>query len=183
MARGGWDKPPSEFRETIDDDVGTHARVAAMAMLQEVVFRSPVGNPDLWQANTQARSKAVSLANAYDELALSQGRKKLTKRERNENFYVNDFSVGKGYVGGRFRGNNFVTIDEPGYYQLERVDPGGSQTISAGSSAINAAPAYSTIYIQNNLPYAEPLENGHSTQAPGGIYAVSFHGVSQAYSK
>jgi len=27
-----------------------------------------------------------------------------------------------------------------------------------------------TIYIFNNLPYAEPLENGHSGQAPQGIY-------------
>ncbi len=27
-----------------------------------------------------------------------------------------------------------------------------------------------TIWIFNNLPYAEPLENGHSGQAPQGIY-------------
>ncbi len=27
-----------------------------------------------------------------------------------------------------------------------------------------------TIFIFNNLPYAEPLENGHSGQAPAGVY-------------
>ncbi|HIA8446854.1 TPA: HK97 gp10 family phage protein, partial [Escherichia coli] len=37
------------------------------------------------------------------------------------------------------------------------------------------------IYIQNNLPYAEALENGHSQQAPTGVYANAFHGVLQAY--
>ena len=29
------------------------------------------------------------------------------------------------------------------------------------------------IYIQNNLPYAEALENGHSTQAPTGMYKIT----------
>ncbi|EIY0472576.1 HK97 gp10 family phage protein, partial [Escherichia coli] len=33
----------------------------------------------------------------------------------------------------------------------------------------------------NNLPYAEALENGHSQQAPTGVYANAFHGVLQAY--
>lgn len=30
-----------------------------------------------------------------------------------------------------------------------------------------------TIYITNNLPYAEPLENGHSHQAPAGMARTS----------
>lgn len=177
-----WSTSPSSFKDVVDEQVGTRTRVIAMAMLQEIIYRSPVGNPDLWQANTQRKSLNVSLADAYDALALSQGNKKLTKKERDQNFYVNDLATGRGYVGGRFRGSNFVTVDEPGYYQVYRVDPDGSATLAAASAAVRAAPDYSTIYIQNNLPYAEPLEGGHSTQAPAGIYAVSFNGVSQAYS-
>lgn len=37
-------------------------------------------------------------------------------------------------------------------------------------SAINGK---QVVYITNNLPYAEPLENGHSQQAPAGMVAVT----------
>lgn len=37
------------------------------------------------------------------------------------------------------------------------------------------------IYIQNNLPYAERLENGWSDQAPQGIYSTTFNFISQKY--
>ena len=56
---------------------------------------------------------------------------------------------------GRFRNNNLVSLQHPANYGV--------------------------IYIQNNLPYAEALENGHSQQAPTGVYANAFHGVLQAY--
>jgi hypothetical protein len=54
-------------------------------------------------------------------------------------------------------------------------------TFLNGKNIIDQAPAYSVLYIQSNLPYSVPLENGHSTQAPTGVYAVSFNGVIQAY--
>lgn len=37
------------------------------------------------------------------------------------------------------------------------------------------------VYIQNNLPYAERLENGWSDQAPQGIYSTTFNFISQKY--
>jgi hypothetical protein len=37
------------------------------------------------------------------------------------------------------------------------------------------------VYIQNNLPYAERLENGWSDQAPQGIYNTTFNFISQKY--
>ncbi|MNJ36464.1 hypothetical protein D3C77_312540 [compost metagenome] len=183
MAKGrGWSVPPSAFREEVDEAVATRSRVIAMAMLQEIVFKSPVGNPDIWKVNTEQRARNVSQADAYDAVALSLGNKKLTKKERDQNFYVNDLAAGKGYVGGRFRANNIVTIGDPSYSQLDATDANGSATIAKGAAVLNGVSAYSVVYIQNNLPYAERLEDGHSTQAPGGVYAVSFHGVSQAYS-
>ena len=39
----------------------------------------------------------------------------------------------------------------------------------------------SLIYIQNNQPYAERLENGWSDQAPQGIYKTTFTYISQKY--
>ncbi|TPS78710.1 HK97 gp10 family phage protein [Acinetobacter baumannii] len=37
------------------------------------------------------------------------------------------------------------------------------------------------VYIQNNQPYAERLENGWSDQAPQGIYNTTFTFISQKY--
>ncbi|MCK8144540.1 HK97 gp10 family phage protein [Citrobacter sedlakii] len=82
---------------------------------------------------------------------------------------------------GRFRANNQVSIGSPEYSTTNATDKYGSATLQQGSAVIAQGKPYSVIYIQNNLPYAEPLENGHSQQAPAGIYAVSFHGVTQAY--
>ncbi|MGQ1272526.1 HK97 gp10 family phage protein [Acinetobacter baumannii] len=37
------------------------------------------------------------------------------------------------------------------------------------------------VYIQNNQPYVERLENGWSDQAPQGIYGLTFNFISQKY--
>lgn len=37
------------------------------------------------------------------------------------------------------------------------------------------------VYIQNNKPYAERLENGWSEQAPQGIYGLTYNFISQKY--
>ena len=82
---------------------------------------------------------------------------------------------------GRFRRNNMVSLMSPDYSITGEVDPGGVMALQIGIAVISKAANYGIIYIQNNLPYAESLENGHSKQAPTGVYANSFHGVSQAY--
>ncbi|WP_241595989.1 HK97 gp10 family phage protein [Rosenbergiella epipactidis] len=122
----GWDFDPSTFVGKVEEDVGKHLRIISMALLADIVGRSPVDT-------------------------------------------------------GRFKGNNQVSIGAPDYSQLEALDPEGGLTIQRGAAVIAKGKPFSVIYIQNNLPYAEPLENGHSKQAPTGVYANSFHGVSQAY--
>lgn len=139
MARG-WSIPPTEFADQIDEEVGRRVRVIAMALLNEVVLRSPVGNPSLWKSPPPP-----------------------------------------GYVGGRFRGSHIVSIGSPVYTVTEAVDPNGSETIRNGAAALSGLEPYTVVYIQTNLPYAERLENGHSTQAPSGIYDLAFIGVSEAY--
>lgn len=94
---------------------------------------------------------------------------------------LNDVIVRSPVDTGRFRANNQVSIGSPDYGSSADVDMAGGKTFQQGSAVIAQGKPYSVIYIQNNLPYAVPLENGHSKQAPAGIYAVSFHGVTQAY--
>ena len=123
----GWSTPPSFFAGVVQEQVTQRVRVIAMAMLNEIVLRSPVDT-------------------------------------------------------GRFRGNNIVSVGAPVYTNTANVDPTGAETINRGLSAMSGLEPFTQVFIQNNLPYAVPLEDGHSKQAPAGIYAVSFNGVAQAYS-
>ncbi|HDS1682176.1 TPA: HK97 gp10 family phage protein [Pseudomonas putida] len=127
MAKQGWSTPPSLFAGVVEEALTQRVRVIALAMLNEIVLRSPVDT-------------------------------------------------------GRFRGNNIVSVGAPVYTSTTNVDKSGGETIQRGLSAVTGLEPYTQVFIQNNLIYAEPLERGHSKQAPGGIYEVSFHSVSQAYS-
>lgn len=82
---------------------------------------------------------------------------------------------------GRFRNNNLESLQHPDFGISDNVDPNGTIAVQRGIGVISKAANYGVIYIQNNLPYAEALENGHSQQAPTGVYANAFHGVLQAY--
>ncbi|MFE8559588.1 HK97 gp10 family phage protein [Escherichia coli] len=82
---------------------------------------------------------------------------------------------------GRFRNNNLVSLQHPDFGISDNVDPNGTIAVQRGIGVISKAANYGVIYIQNNLPYAAILENGHSQQAPTGVYANAFHGVLQAY--
>ena len=188
-AKAGWSHSLRDFADQIDEDVTQHVQSIALAMLSEVIQRSPVGNPDLWKANTELRTKNTALADAYDanvdtRNATNTGKKqfkKLTQRERKENFFVDAKAAGQGYVGGRFRGSHTVSIGSPDFTVTENIDPSGSETLSRGSMLIKASGNYPVIYIQTNLPYSEMIELGHSTQAPGGVYDLAFIGVSEVY--
>ena len=187
--KAGWSHSLTEFADQAGEDITQMARAIGIAMLTEVVNRSPVGNPDLWEANKALRSNNTALADAYDanvdvRNASNTGRKKfkkLTQRERKENFYVDAKAAGKGYIGGTFRGSHMVSIGAPDLTVVENVDPSGSETINKGAMLIRASGKFPVIYIQTNSPYGEMLELGHSTQAPGGVYDLAFIGVSEAY--
>ena len=136
----GWSIPPTAFADLIDEEVVKRVRVITMALLNEVVLRSPVGNPSLWKNPPPP-----------------------------------------GYVGGRFRGSHIVSIGSPVYTVTNTVDPGGADTINRGMAALSGLEPYTQVFIQTNLPYAERIELGHSTQAASGVYELAFVGVSEAY--
>lgn len=77
-----------------------------------------------------------------------------------------------GYVGGRLRSNwntgfGAVNRDEHG------PDKSGRGSIGRGTLALLQRPAEKDVYITNSLPYAIPVEYGHSTQAPAGMLRVT----------
>lgn len=80
---------------------------------------------------------------------------------------------------GAFRANHRVSIDADDLsYDKGNHDQSGNKTLREGLTVIasNDKP-YSEVVIQNNLPYAERLENGHSDQAAQGVYGVTFDAV------
>jgi len=80
----------------------------------------------------------------------------------------------KGYTGGHFRGNWQVGIGEPPSGEVPGTDPGGQYTAAAGLGELGRVQPGQDVYITNNVPYAERLEDGWSwRQAPQGIVRVT----------
>ena len=84
--------------------------------------------------------------------------------------WKNPDSAPAGYVGGHFRRNWIVSIGTVNTGEIEGVDRSGAPTLAAGLGKIKSfeRERASTLIIQNNVPYANRLALGHSTQAEAG---------------
>jgi hypothetical protein len=184
-----------QFAEQAQGAIDASLREIVIEIGSSLIRMSPVGNPELWAENVARRAKNTAAADAYDYNVklrntvtnltesnftksgnLKKGvkyAKPLTKTERDQNFNVNGLVSGKGYVGGRFRANWHLSIDVVENVTFDEVDPTGQETIAALVSAISDFTAGQTAYLINNLPYAIPLEYGHSKQAPQGMVRVT----------
>lgn len=80
---------------------------------------------------------------------------------------------------GRFRGNWQVGLSSKaeGTLAVEQKDP--SLVVAREGSKLNEAELGTTIFISNNLPYANALEYGHSQQAPNGMVRTTFAALDQ----
>lgn len=93
---------------------------------------------------------------------------------------------------GRARGNWQTNVGGAKTGVLERLDatgPVGSNTARTNGGSIaemvsNTGDAGDKVYMANNLPYAEPLEFGHSqTQAPAGMVRKNYARVHNIVAK
>lgn len=78
---------------------------------------------------------------------------------------------------GAYRASHIVSVGSGDYGVRE---PSTNAVQDAAIQAVKFKLG-SLIYIQNNQPYAERLENGWSNQAPLGIYSTTFHYITQKY--
>jgi hypothetical protein len=86
----------------------------------------------------------------------------------------------KGYVGGRLRANWIVSLGRPDASTTAAIDKTGDATKAKGITVITHADGEQDIWMTNNLPYALPIEYGHSgVQAPAGMVRVSVAEFSQ----
>lgn len=66
---------------------------------------------------------------------------------------------------GLFKGSYRFTVGEQVRDVPDTLDPSGEATLTAIAKAIDAAQIGGLWFLQNNQPYAIPLENGHSKQS------------------
>lgn len=75
---------------------------------------------------------------------------------------------------GAFRGAWVFTVEAPSQESPAGVDPSGLETIAKLVSDVQQLTYGQTAFFVNNLPYAIPLEYGHSqAQAPNGMVRIT----------
>ncbi|MFW3166242.1 hypothetical protein WBQ28_17310 [Pseudomonas syringae pv. syringae] len=185
----------AKFAEQAKEAVDISLRGIIIEIGSSVIRMSPVGKPEIWAANMAFRDANTRAADDYDfkvsvrntAINLTESNftksgnlkrgvkyaKPLTKTERDQNFNVNGLVAGQGYVGGRFRGNWMFGIGAPNDSTTEELDPSGSKSNARIANGVLEFHAGDVAYITNSLPYAIPLEFGHSTQAPNGMVRVT----------
>jgi hypothetical protein len=185
----------AQFAEQAKEAIDASLREIVIELGSSVIRMSPVGNPEIWAANVAHREKNTREADDYDFKVAARNTvinltesnftksgklkkgvkygKPLTKAERLQNFNVNGLVSGKDYFGGRFRGNWMFSIGSPDNTTTEEVDPSGRKSTARIVDGAIEFKAGDTAYITNSLPYAIPLEFGHSQQAPGGMVRIT----------
>lgn len=78
-----------------------------------------------------------------------------------------------GYVGGRFRGEWQLGVNQIPTVPTGVIDPSGGEAIASIIAAIPEKASGNVYYITNLMPYGQALEDGHSTQAPSGMVSLT----------
>ncbi len=79
-----------------------------------------------------------------------------------------------GYVGGRFRANWQYGLNQVNPTTTENKDKSGGTTLNRLVTSTPERVLGAVHFTTNSLPYAIPLENGHSwRQAPNGMVQVT----------
>jgi len=165
------------FVDSSKQDMDQVVRRTGIKILGRLVEMSPVGQPDIWEVNQTA--SAYNTAVKEHNAALRENPANLTKAGRlKRGLRVNDsmdIQKPEGYVGGRFKNNWYVGFDSQPTESNDTPDASGQGSNSRGLAMLEVFRVghVSSIYFTNNLPYAAALENGHSSQAPGGMVGLT----------
>ncbi|MBT9268587.1 hypothetical protein KKQ10_27285 [Pseudomonas sp. MG-9] len=165
----------AEFAAQTSEAIDASVREIIIEVGSSLIRMSPVGNPEIWAQNAVATqyNKAVDDHNTAlrsDPANLTKSGRLKKGRKLNDGM---DIKVPEGYVGGRFRANWHISLGVVESVTFDEVDPSGAETTAALVAAMSDFTAGQMAYIINNLPYAIPLEFGHSTQAPSGMVRVT----------
>ena len=88
-----------------------------------------------------------------------------------------------GYAGGHARANWQHSTGAPVVSEVPGIDKDGTGTIGKIAASIPQKAAGQVHFITNSVPYIDPLEDGHSRQAPNGMVSITvteFQGIVNA---
>ena len=91
----------------------------------------------------------------------------------NPDLWQNPDNKPEGYVGGHARANWSHSIGALVNQEFKEIDATGGASIDRIISSVPVKAAGEVHYIQNSLPYMQALEEGHSSQAPHGMVALT----------
>lgn len=91
----------------------------------------------------------------------------------NPDLWQNPDNKPEGYIGGHARANWSHSIGALVNQEFKEIDATGGASIDRIVGSVPVKAAGEVHYIQNSLPYMQALEDGHSTQAPAGMVAVT----------
>lgn len=110
----------------------------------------------------------------------------LTQRQKEiAAFALQQVIFGSPVDRGTYKGNHRVTVNGITLdYSLDIEDPNGQRTLMEGMRVIGSvSQPFGEVVIQQNLPYGRKIEDGHSGQAPAGVYSVAFNSTYQRFSR
>lgn len=80
---------------------------------------------------------------------------------------------------GRARSNWLPSVARP---RLDQVDPrSDAEIVAEAQSVIAGAPEFPLIYLSNNLPYIQRLNDGSSKQAPAAFVETAIDGATRPF--
>ncbi len=91
----------------------------------------------------------------------------------NPDLWQNPDNKPDGYVGGHARANWSHSIGALVNQEFKEIDATGGASIDRIVGSVPVKAAGKVHYIQNSVPYIQALEDGHSTQAPAGMVAIT----------
>lgn len=136
-----------KFTDKVEKNGEKVLRGTFLGLFSSVMKRSPVGDPDNWVA--------------WD------------KRTGTYKPYEAVYGYPDGYRGGTFRGNWQTDVNKPANGVLDEQDKTGAKSTVKAKAEAQRAKLGDSIYMVNNLPYAQALEDGWSGQAPRGMVKVT----------
>ena len=137
----------NRFVKKVEKNGDKVLRGTFLGVFQQVMKRSPVGDPNKWVAYDESTGQYVD--------------------------YVFLHGYPEGYIGGTFRGNWQTDVNKAPRGVIDDQDKTGAK--STAKATVEAAKANwgDRLYMVNNLPYAQRLEDRWSQQAPIGMVKVT----------
>lgn len=161
-----------QFAALAKGNANSVVRKVVLDIGTRIVERSPVGDRELWASN----QVAMMNRQMFQDFRAEQGKRPASSKTLNKYFELKP----KGYVGGRFRANWQLTEHAPATGELYDESPpatsypGPDLIIAIADGNITLNPAGKKFFWTNNLPYAQALEDGWSTQCPpGGMVSLT----------